>query len=864
MTRPPPSSSVIGATARTNVERMTLSSSSDHRPQNHRGKKNRSNSLSGFSDHSPASNSLSSTGHKPNKQSASHNSSFRSFFQSAKSAIGKMSAGSHQNVSSSQRVANNDSGVGENLHSSMRSLSSSVPHHKEHTSILLSAKEFGEDSATSFESLRLANASGVTGSVTNGETEGGPSSTVAQHMNDDIDDADFQSMLDAPSIHNPLEPVASNGDSSNQHDDDDSQSIGIDDLSSDRGSFGGDEDDEERGDPSTSDVEEYEEFTEDDDVGWDNSDDGSITLALHDSASLVDEGFSYTLGHHCKTLRLFAERDRQTRYCDMTHLLIPSSNDMGHLVKDYISPVTHEELSEIYFGLEKTTPLEPSEHLPVRTLLIRIRPDVSSGQVMGSIILSLQETKHIVQKKQGGHFRAILIPSSSLPYILDAQLCTSRSFLLERHIMLRIFHISADMDAQVEAGDAIQAFKNSPPSQVDFTAQIPYQINLHLKEACSFWQLVDGQQTQSSFSSFKSSNLNTSPSPMPTATSTSMHFMDNFKETISVQGDLQKYSGPILPALCPEDWALLQASWPLNEKIIERLNEDACRIDTLTSDHPWDMKVQQLDNHYCSQIRQLSRQAMITELRMALSSLETQLETEENSYSLFLELLEASWDWYNVEKPEYVARSPSAASAPEELCRPGFTIAAFRACQTVYEEHRKEEMPSLVALADAAVRRIYETFSRADEEELHQYLKIKHTEVTERLLQIKEAQRNILKVLDENLSKTEGKIFGRMAREALNSEGRCERHPKSRVPLLELSTTSSGMCYVTARQILIVKKGLFSQTVLYDLKAVEFEEHGGMIQVNWKGQKLNTFKPAKMDVDLLLTFLATLKEIAKG
>ena len=59
-------------------------------------------------------------------------------------------------------------------------------------------------------------------------------------------------------------------------------------------------------------------------------------------------------------------------------------------------------------------------------------------------------TTHVL-KRQGGHLRgAVYIPSKSLAYVADAQLCTQKNDEFERRLVVRFYHIQDDLEAQAE------------------------------------------------------------------------------------------------------------------------------------------------------------------------------------------------------------------------------------------------------------------------------------------------------------------------------------------------------------------------------------------------------------------------------
>ena len=229
----------------------------------------------------------------------------------------------------------------------------------------------------------------------------------------------------------------------------------------------------------------------------------------------------YTLQDYADYLQLKRERTGKWYYCDMTAKLLPSvlsdsssnlnsnSNsavDTNDLVKDYCLPIPFRKLKRLYGGLvfydvwegkkmqhrqsvevqkilrrqslthAPTTPEEPlepikvngdnksnkiEEPLPVRTISIRVRPDVLCGAIMDAAhnafeVLSDTCTTHII-KRQGAHLRgAVYLPKKQLAFVVDAQICTQKSDSLERRLLLRFYHIQDDPDALFELGQILQ------------------------------------------------------------------------------------------------------------------------------------------------------------------------------------------------------------------------------------------------------------------------------------------------------------------------------------------------------------------------------------------------------------------------
>ena len=169
--------------------------------------------------------------------------------------------------------------------------------------------------------------------------------------------------------------------------------------------------------------------------------------------------------------------------------------------------------------------------VPVRTCMIRIRPDVLCGAVMDAVYASVQSLGGEMTKRQGGHFRGIIPAwindrnqtmkdedamirrnSSSIfsfsfprekeplmlpPFIIDAQLCSrkkSREF--ERILLIRVFLVEHDtlMDNGTKIPSTINSSYHSldsfSPSSEDLDSLVSGKSSL-LREAATLVQRID-------------------------------------------------------------------------------------------------------------------------------------------------------------------------------------------------------------------------------------------------------------------------------------------------------------------------------------------------------------------------------------
>jgi hypothetical protein len=271
------------------------------------------------------------------------------------------------------------------------------------------------------------------------------------------------------------------------------------------------------------------------------------------------------------------------------------------------------------------------------------------------------------------------------------------------------------------------------------------------------------------------------------------------------------------------------------------------------------MLSKRLDDHYCLQLRQISRVILLEDAKAAHEDFERQLQVIEESYFQFLHMLDDTYSRYELETPEFIPRTSTTLELPVAQAHPpGFTMLAAVACS---EENIQP---------DEAVQRVYAAFRQQDDQELEEvFKKQKQAQVTNRRQQIELEQRKLLRQLEDPQIKTlftAGKKFASQANQATNSMGRDKQYfSGAKVPLLEFST-SEGMCYVTASRIMFVKTGIFFQTNLFDYSVVEFTT-----SVSSKSKRrvvdivisdtdaVFQFRPNKIHPTRLVTFLQTLR-----
>jgi hypothetical protein len=506
-----------------------------------------------------------------------------------------------------------------------------------------------------------------------------------------------------------------------------------------------------------------------------------------------------------------------------------------------------------------SAPSPQEEPLPARTVAIRIRPDVLCGAVMDAVHHAFETlpnncTTHVL-KRQGGHLRgAVFFPSKSLAYVADAQLCTQNNDLFERRLVVRFYHIQDDPLALSELGQVLQ--HKVPPSP-GLEEEIPkvmeddkLSANRHLKISCSLIQrLMASQQEggsrkmdhkqQSSWLGLRDTAFETK-SAMQWAIGN--HLESNFKACPSVREENKKACPTIrrltLPSLSSKDWPLLDASWSLTSSILDELDTRDCTYNTIST-LPFGQfpSLPTLDVHYCSQLRRLSRESMISHLLKSAKELEDYAKTAEYNCAICITVLKPMVRFYRIPPLELPNTSKALQEyaldyEPPQVSCPPWGSLVMEALNKVAARSPTEEIT-----VDEAVRLVYQAFMRQDDEEQAARLGRKNAQIMERLASMQSHQRQLIhNIRDSHVysekASSEANEYLKRQRAAINiGQAAFPRVMHAEVPLLSfrISTgaSSSGTCYVTPTQILFSTKYIpivgGKHTLAFDLSLVNFQ-----------------------------------------
>lgn len=507
-------------------------------------------------------------------------------------------------------------------------------------------------------------------------------------------------------------------------------------------------------------------------------------------------------------------------------------------------------------------PMPQEEPLPVRTVAIRIRCDVLCGAVMDAVHHAFEVLPHVthILKRQGGHLRgAVYHPTQQLAYVADVQLCTQKNEHLERRLLVRYYHVQDDPDAMNELGQALQQKKsNSSESSSNLLGTInggsnkdeKLLGNWHMKQSCSLIQrLMAAQQQggankmdakqQSSWLGLRDLNFDTKAAMQKAIGN---HLLSNYKACPSVREENKKATPTIrrltLPSLSNRDWPLLELSWELTTIILDELDTRDCTHNTLyTLPFGQFPSLPTLDVHYCSQLRRLSREAMITQLLKSAKELEDYAKTAEYNCAICITLLDPMLKFYGIPPMSLPETSKSLDQYPLDFTPPQVSCPPWGSLVMEALNKVAARTPTGDIAINDAVKMVYQAFIKQDDEEQAARLGRKNAQIMERLAKLQSHQRSLLQSIhDAHVYSGKAKsgaddFYGRA--QVASNEGKegYPNHLEPAVPLLNfrisLGASSSGDCYVTSSQILFATKSIpivgGKTTTVFDLNTIDFQ-----------------------------------------
>lgn len=674
----------------------------------------------------------------------------------------------------------------------------------------------------------------------------------------------------------------------------------------------------------------------------------------------------YTNQDHFKELRMQREERGGWYSCDLTRLVSSNGgsqqgNDDNDTcvvgMKEYVLTIPETKLRHLFVGLPESKTTTPVVPLPVRTVSIRIRPDVLCGAVMDAVHSSLTRLNARVSKRQGGHIRAVIseavvsAESTSLdftednsqydengylslsssapdaaaatpdkagvvttypPFLVDVQLCTHKSSECERMLLVRIYHLTEEdsSDAVVtedvvtlpSEADALGSPSSPPDDEYLLLSHYKNTITkesvnttaaLHLRE-CS--ALVQRMESPAIAKRIRPSPGPASPNANANASFTSHnsvkelvseHLRDTYRACPSV-----KDGNITLPGLNSDDWPVVLSSWRFLQTVWDELETRDLTYTTLcTLRFGAFPALPTLDVHYCSQIRRLSREAMIVQLLKSASELEEYAREAEFACANMIALLRPTLEAYGIDapslpKPVALTAYPLDFTAPQASCPPwGIKVMeALNEVQALTGDAGKGEQPELqlsallqsidskksLGMAQSAVELVLMAFQKQDDEEQSARLGRKNMQVMDRLAKMQAHQRASIQTIQNSI---------RLSDKAAKSAQEFLAKAKVReVPLLKWSIVvgkSTGTCWVTANHLLFVTQLIpyigGNTTTLLRIEDIDFELQETppsllnplptVISIKQNGQEVYSFRPSTAGARLK-SFLGIVKGVA--
>lgn len=443
---------------------------------------------------------------------------------------------------------------------------------------------------------------------------------------------------------------------------------------------------------------------------------------------------------------------------------------------------------------------------------------------MDAVASSLIAAK--VWKRQGGHLRALVRSQydeeMARMFVVDAQVVTFKNMECRRVLLIRVYHADAnfpDRDPDEEEALAESAPESYAESPVADGALDPAS-SLHLREACALLERIEYPSTSSK--ALHRPAQSPSMSDRETMSqSVRKHLLDNYQACPSVRD-----GQPTLPSLNPDDWIVVQASWPWIYEVWSELENRALTYTTLTTSTAFGKfpSLPTLDVHYCSQIRRFSRETMVMELLKSASGLEEYARQAEYACANMISLLQPTFEAYDVEPPALPEPVPLTSYPldfvpPQTECPPWGqkVMEALQAVQAAssgtlpgsdpMDNLFAGEMPTSfdgldhataedsLERAKEAVSMVYTAFQQQDDQEKGARLARKNLQVMDRLSKMEEHQRNSVSVLSSCESPKAKKAAGELFAKAKILE----------VPLIKWSVmvgSSTGTLWATGKRLI--------------------------------------------------------------
>jgi hypothetical protein len=499
------------------------------------------------------------------------------------------------------------------------------------------------------------------------------------------------------------------------------------------------------------------------------------------------------------------------------------------------------------------------------------------------------------------------------PFLVDVQLCTHKSSECERMLLIRIYHnddngSEADLTEdlvtlQPEPGAAVSA--SSPPasprsgSPADEYLLVSHNNStiskesvdssaaLHLRECSALVQRIESPAIAKRFRPSHQSPANASASfssQHSVKEVVAEHLLESYRACPSA-----KEGNITLPGLNSDDWPVVLASWRFLQAVWDELETRDLTYTTLaTSRFGAFPALPTLDVHYCSQIRRLSREAMIVQLLKSASELEEYAREAEYACANMIALLRPTFETYEIDapslpKPVALTAYPLNFTVPQASCPP-WGIKVMEALNKVQalsgdaSQGEPEVQLSLMQsidpqksfdMAQSAVELVLKAFQKQDDEEQSARLGRKNMQVMDRLAKMQAHQRGSIQTIQNSI-----RLSHKAAKAAVDFKAKAGVRE---VPLLKWSVVvgkSTGTCWVTANHVLFITQLIpyigGSKTTLLRIEDIDFELRETppsvlnplptVITIKQNGQEVYSFRPS-MGGARLKSFLGIVKGV---
>jgi hypothetical protein len=573
--------------------------------------------------------------------------------------------------------------------------------------------------------------------------------------------------------------------------------------------------------------------------------------------------------------------DRRWFPIDSTPLLLLGNDDssqhehQGIIVKEYCMSITDQACRHLFAGLisEKQqqgeqerlslssapTSHNPSNQVPVRTLTIRIRPDVTVNSVMDACVKALDGLKHADNTansssprssaqsmiiRNGDHISAYITmrnvstsnggSNKNLCYLMNIQLCTCKTDECERLLLIRVYHDSNSTTTE-EDDDNNSAASASTSSSTASVAEdsastggddAAHKLSLRLRKCCKDIKERESIIAESNKNLRQSSTTKQHLAACPSVKAGSVTF-------------------PSLNDV--DDWPVIQSSDSMVFELWKELEADQVSYNTLSQFRPDGTCL--LDEGYCTQIQQICREVMLLELRENSADLEESAVQAELCTANLIALLRPQFVAYGMAPPshpspglplrEYSLNYSSGSAGTSSSTSSTWGKIVDDALQQIqsWTADNSHNKSSPVEMAEQAVQTIVEAFVKQDDEEQLARLACKKRQVRDRLSNMKSHQQAMIRALSESPTKKAGKAADEFAaKSALAAENDALPTKVNKtirqVPLLKVNIVVGGLpatAHVTANYILFVKPQLLSwkggagsNVFLLDIEKVTF------------------------------------------